>query len=674
MQYYFELYFLQDDLTVDHWQKLYDAILQYGGRFEEFDLIFRVTDNVVRVFISSNKDISVLSNNIEAILLRPVEAAEVALPAATRKERLVSFRSGGNILDLKERMHVKRQKDLQFVRLNVRTIQSKKAIVKAELIFKGFGDVWFVNKKLLTLFPAHLFAINFTANTRYLKKQVPTYLDIEKSLHMLMSENMNALFEADTFPYLSRNYYLNVTNYEFDKHSFIIGASGSGKSKFISLFVDRLAKTALNMNYRVVVIDPHASLAEDFSSIQSSKIITFDGESAELFAGPGADVSAATELTTTLLKSLLADQFNARLERTLRFSLYVLFTAQAMSLDMLKRFLTDIELRNQMLQHVESYIPPNITKFFGADFNEIRTQYHNEAILPIVSLVDEMQLQPALVGQGDVSLAKTINDNFLTVFSLNKVSMGEKVVKTVAGLIIQQVFLLAQARAFNQKVILIIDEVSVVQNPALAAILAEARKYNLFVFLTQQYFGQIEDDLKAAIFANVYNYYVFRVSEEDAKALEGNLKMEIPRDVIEQENARGIKEEALRIRMLTELHPRECVVRLLSRGQLASCLKVRTLDAPAPIAKKIDFQKYIMDPSAQNGPTKFVEQAQQQLAPVAQPLPQAHAPSVMPSQSVPNAPEPIVAAPPPPQPAMNLNELLAAQSSAKSNDQRKETT
>ena len=73
--------------------------------------------------------------------------------------------------------------------------------------------------------------------------------------------------------------------------------------------------------------------------------------------------------------------------------------------------------------------------------------------------------------------------------------MGEKVVKTVAGLLIQQIFLLAQANAFNQRVILIIDEVSVVQNPALASILSEARKYNLFVFLTQQYFGQIEEDL-----------------------------------------------------------------------------------------------------------------------------------------------------------------------------------
>lgn len=689
MQYYFELYFLQDDLKQANWQQLYAAILQYGGRLKKFELVLSVTDNVIRVFIVSDNDLSVLSNSIQGMLLRSVDAAEVAVPEATHKERFVDFPAGGNILDFKEKTMVKRQKDLQFVRLSVRTVTAGKAIVHGEFLFIGVGDVWFKNSRLFSLFPSHLFAINFTTNTRYLKKQVPIYLDIEKSLHMLNSENINGLFEADTFPYLSHNYFMNVTNYEFDKHSFIIGASGSGKSKFISLFVDRLQKTALHMNYRVVVIDPHAALSPDFKAIPNTKEITFTNESAELFGGSGTDVSAATELTTTLFKSLLEDQFNARLERTLRFSLFVLFTGQTMSLDMLKRFLTEIELRNQMLDHVKEHVPANIVKFFGADFNEIRTQYHNEAILPLVSLVDEMQLQPALVGQGDVSLAKTINENFLTLFSLNKVSMGEKVVKTVAGLIIQQVFLLAQSRAFNQKVILIIDEVSVVQNPALAAILAEARKYNLHVFLTQQYFGQVEDNLKAAILANVSNYYVFRVSEDDARALQGNLRMELPADLVANENAKGVKEETLRIRMLTELHPRDCVARLQSRGMLNPCIKMRTLDAPITdpnsnfAAAIANLKKY--EPEQPSMPDKFVE-GQQSAVPSLTADEKDIANEARKALEVDQHPPDIAAGamahmPPPgnnhepgvPPATMNLSELLASQSS-KNPSQRKETT
>jgi len=223
-------------------------------------------------------------------------------------------------------------------------------------------------------------------------------------------------------------------------------------------------------------------------------------------------------------------------------------------------------------------------------------------------MVDEMQLQPSLVGESGTSLAKTIQENFLTVFSLNKVSMGEKVVKTIAGLLIQQIFLLAQTGSFNEKIILVIDEVSVVQNPALAQILAEARKFNLTVILAQQYFGQVEKDLRDAIFSNVYNYYTFKVSEEDARALEGNLNIDLPKEVIESEREKGINLTDLKVKIMTELHPRECLVRVLANGQVAPCVKAVTVDAPTATASAAahipDLTK-----ATQILPEKFVEGA-----------------------------------------------------------------
>jgi len=606
MKQHFELYILTDELTSANWTQLYRALLSYLGSLNKFELIFRCSDNVVRFFISCDKDLSSLSNNIEGMLLRPVDSKDIKLPTATTKERFLQFVTGGNLLDLKEKTAIKKTKDLQYAVFKVRLVNAEKAVVRSSFYFKNAGDSWSKANKVMTFFPSRLLAIDFVKNTRYLKKAVPKYLNIEKSLHMLVSDNLDALFEIDTFPYFSHNYYLNLTNYEFDKHSFIIGASGSGKSKFISLFVDRLSRTALRMNYRVVVIDPHASIADDFAHIPESRVITFGKQdSTDLFPGAGTDLTSATELTATLFKSVLADQFNPRLDRLLRFSLFTLMTAQTMSLENLKRFLTDAEYRNQVVEHVSGFIPPNVVKFFGADYNEIRTQYYNETILPLVSMVDEMQLQPSLMGESDIPLAKTIQENFLTVFSLNKVSMGDKVVKTVAGLLIQQIFLLAQARAFGQKIILIIDEVSVVQNPALAQILAEARKFNLTVILSQQYFGQVEKDLRDAIFANVFNYYAFKVSEEDARALEGNLNIELPKELVESEHKKGTKESDIKVKIMTELHPRECLVRLLSNGQIIPSIKARTMDAPLVTQHSADKLK----PVEQILPEKFVEGA-----------------------------------------------------------------
>lgn len=657
---YFEIYLLDDVTTQQQWDILYSALLNFGGVLGWFELVFHCVDNVVRFFVISDKDLSHLSNNVDGVLLRPSTKDAVDLPAHHGKTRFVQFVSGGNLLDLKEKMGVRRGLQLEFATFSVRVLSEKRALVNSKLLFKDASGRWVAAKKKMYFFPAHLFAIDFTNNTHYLKKTVPRYLDIEKSLHMMSSEQLSPLVEVDTFPYMPHNYYLNLTSYEFDKHSFIIGATGSGKSKFISLYVDRLYRTALKNNYRIIIIDPHASLAQDFDYLDDKKVINFSGESTGLFPEAATDVSAATELTTTLFKSLLGDQFTPRLERLLRFGLFVLFTSQNMSLDMLKRFLTEVELRQDILAHVSGYVPDNIVRFFGADFNEIRTTYHNEAILPIVALVDEMQLQPSLVKGGDLSLAKTVQEHFLTVFSLNKVSMGEKTVKTIAGLLIQQIFLLAQARQLNQKVILVIDEVSVVQNPAIASILAEARKFNLSVVLTQQYFGQIEKDLQAAIFSNVYNYYAFRVSEEDARALEGNLNMELPREMQEADNKKGLKEADVRVRMLTELHPRELMMRLSANGKLNPCIKARTVDAPTVISEKSwstpELATYAPAPPAL--PKKFEETAVM-VSNVAS-LPATPTAGVSPPQPVAATVGP--PAPPPEPVSMNLSQLLASQS------------
>lgn len=604
-KYLFEIYLSTDVAPAEYWAKLHAILLGYLGTLGKYELIFTCRNNVVRYFIRANSDLSGLSSKLEGILLRPARPQDVSVPAAASPESGMQFVPGGSLLELREKYAIKRHRDLEIATFSVRLISHGTSWVTANLYFRS-GNQLTRAHKVMHFFPAHLFATDFRANSRYLKRELPKYLNIERAMHMLMSNNVGALFKVDTFPYFSHDYFLNLTSYDFDKHSLIVGASGSGKSKLISLMIDRLSHTTLKMNYRVVVIDPHAALAEDVAHIPQRRVITFGTQDgADLFPGAGTDLTSATELTATLFKSVLGPQFNARLDHLLRYTLFTLMTAQTMSLATLKRFLTDTQYRMQVCEHVNGYIPEGVTRFFAADFNELRTQYYETTILPLVSMVDEMQLQPSLVGESETSLAKTIQENFLTVFSLNKVSMGEKVVKTVAGLLIQQIFLLAQARVFNQKILLVIDEVSVVQNPALAQILAEARKFNLTVILTQQYFGQVDKDLRDAIFANVYNYYAFKVSEEDARALEGNLNIELPKSVIEAEHAKGIKETEIKVKLMTELDPRQCLVRVISNGQVAPAIKAMTVDAPN--ARQTARPQNLVA-TKQSLPAKFVEQ------------------------------------------------------------------
>ena len=626
MKHTFEIYIAGEALSREDWNKFYNGMRQYVGSFAKYQVVVMTMDNVIRYFVRCDKDISAIGNNLDNMILHKVEEPDFELPHSPGKERLIQFVVGGNLLDLREKYEVKRDIALEFMVCDVKAISADKAKVNAKFYFKKLSGTHSRTSKTFLNFPTELLAVDLSGeNTTYLKKTIPKYLDIEKSMSILSSDETNALFEVDGFPYFNSKYFVGLNNYEFDKHSFIVGASGSGKSKLISLYVDRLNKSAQKQNYKVIVIDPHASLADDFAHIADKNVVEFGKEGAELFSDGSQDIQAATELTATLFKDLMSDDYNNRLERVLRFGLYVLFTAQAMSLDNLKRFITDLDYRTQIMEHVKGYAPDNIMHFFGADFNEIRTQHYNEAISPIVSLVDEMQLQPGMTGADGVSLASTIQNNFLSVFSLNKVSMGEKVVKTVAGLLIQQIFLLAQARQFNEKIILVVDEVSVVQNPALAQILAEARKFNLFVVLTQQYFGQIEKNLQDAIFANVMNYYVFKVSEEDARGIEGNLSINLPKSLVESEHKKGVKEADIRVKILTELNPRECLLRLSANGQLYPCVRARTVDAEfiaEASNKPAELKAY---EGRIESPGKFVEKAEvaplQSAAPIDRPQP-----------------------------------------------------
>ena len=166
------------------------------------------------------------------------------------------------------------------------------------------------------------------------------------------------------------------------------------------------------------------------------------------------------------------------------------------------------------------------------------------------------------------NLKNTIHNNYLTLFSLDRTKLGDKVTKTISGLIMQQLLTLIQKHEIDEHIIFIIDEVAIIENPILPRYLSEARKYNLSLFLAGQYFNQISDELKNSIFANAINYFIFRVSKLDANILVDNFNMKIPLDDSKDK----------KIKLLTELNNRECIVRIDSNGVLLPAFKGHTLD------------------------------------------------------------------------------------------------
>lgn len=165
-------------------------------------------------------------------------------------------------------------------------------------------------------------------------------------------------------------------------------------------------------------------------------------------------------------------------------------------------------------------------------------------------------------------------------------TLGLNITKTIAGFAMQQILQLVQAHSFDEHIILVIDEVAVIENPIINRFLSEARKYNLSLILAGQYFDQISESLQKSIFTNVVNYYIFRVSRLDAIILEKNMQMEV-----------AVKNNVFtRLKMLSNLNDRECIVRIGKNGRMLTSFKARTLDfvpVPALRKNKISFKQKV---------------------------------------------------------------------------------
>lgn len=560
-----EIYLTKKNITKEEWSELIRVISNYNGLFRKWKIIIKNDKNQIRYFVKTNCSLPSTINNLNSFLLKSVNniflpKSNITLPFITKVDN--------SVVDIINYSEIKNKGNLIFLEITFQKLYEGK--IKANTNFYLNKNGFIKKYKALFTLPTNLLSIDFDGNKRYFYKNAPKYLDINKILHLLNTDPHSSIVKIDTFPYLQGNFYLNQNSYNFDKHSIVLGSSGCGKSKFISLLINNIYKNRnLRQRYRVVVIDPHASLENDIGGI--SKVIDFKNslDSIDLFINNSDDVISSTELLLELLKSLIADQYNSKLERVLRHSIHILLTNESFNFSNLRKLLLDLEYRNDLIKKLKYKLPISVIDFFLSDFNDLKTKSYGEAISPIIAFIDEMEMIPVFNEQeNEGNLKDTICDNFLTLFSLDRTKLGDKVTKTISGLVMQQLLTIIGRREINEHIIFIVDEVAVVENPILSRFLSEARKYNLSLVLAGQYFSQISESLKESIFANVVNYYIFRVSKLDANILVDNFNMKIPLD-----DTRDRK-----IKLLTELNNRECIVRLDSNGILLPAFKGVTLN------------------------------------------------------------------------------------------------
>jgi len=555
----FKITFFQKNITSQDWLNFLTNLFSVTFSFH-FHLIFQ--KNKLDFYIESSKDLEIINNRLQPFhlsLLSSSETLSLFTPASSK-----TFLPQVIIKPLIETIENCRLKFKNPTRLSLKL--NKLGLFKSLPQGKLFSlDHAGVLKSSPVCFFIHLSQFLSFDLTNSISWDVSKVKPSLKAKEINLSLFSKGILELDQH---QDNGQVSLKSYDFNRHSLILGQSGSGKSFLAKLIIDDLF-TNFPDQYSIVLVDPHASLHHLISSTIPQSTIDFSQIQTDLFLNIGQP-ALSTELTLDLFSTILKTNENQNLARTLKYSLSLLFSVKVMNLTNLKKLLTDSLYRKETIKLTDDM---NIQKFFDTEFQQIRTSHYETAVLPILNLVSELDF--AEKASQKISLPQAIDDNFLVTLAINQAELGSAPTKIIGGAIIQQVFAIMQSSLVKKKVVLIIDEFAIVQTPSLIHILSEARKFGLNVILTQQYLLQVTGDILSSVFANTVNYFCFKLSRDDAEIVARNLNFEIDEFFLQNKNDPRESQE-LGTKLLTDLGTQEVISRLMVNGTYCPPFKSKT--------------------------------------------------------------------------------------------------
>jgi DNA helicase HerA-like ATPase len=182
---------------------------------------------------------------------------------------------------------------------------------------------------------------------------------------------------------------IHFSRAERERHLYIVGKSGSGKSTFMF----NLAMGDIAAGHRVGVIDPHGDLALDIlDAIPLSRIndvCYLDAADTERPVGfnPATKIAPerralATAGIVSAFKHLWADSWGPRLEHFLFHGVAALVSRRHATLIDLPRIYTDDLYRSHVLESVSD---PETSRFWFEEFPSYSLSFRSEAIAPILN-------------------------------------------------------------------------------------------------------------------------------------------------------------------------------------------------------------------------------------------------------------------------------------------------
>lgn len=338
---------------------------------------------------------------------------------------------------------------------------------------------------------------------------------------------------------------------DFERHAYITGMTGSGKSELLKFLIYQLLYRKipffrllgnyflerLNPRKSIFIIDPHGDLAHQVYVWQENRYILSEAKEPPLeivYFDPFLcknkkpvlnpfDIKDKSEETIDLVSQELARVFqelikdsklSLQMETLLIPCIATLLRKENSTLRDLQRFMNDEINKDLVEEGLKSPNPAHREFFKNAFYSKHYTPTKQSIYTKIQSLLNSKTFHDITIGKSTIDLENLMNNNALVIFNLSKGKLGTDTSEALGRMIIALLTSFAFKRvnipeSKRQRTFVFIDEFHNYIGKSLEVILTESRKYKLFLILAQQFLGQgMNNQLKNAILSNTYLKFI----------------------------------------------------------------------------------------------------------------------------------------------------------------------
>jgi hypothetical protein len=336
----------------------------------------------------------------------------------------------------------------------------------------------------------------------------------------------------------SPNVTISILPEDLRRSMYVVGKTGVGKSALL----ERLLLGAVDAGFGACLIDPHGELADRVLGLLPRpavpRVVRFAPKDAypvglNLLAGGEATSRAliASQLVDVFRKLWGQTLFGPRSEHLLRNSVLVLLENPGTTLPCLGRMLVDEPYRAKLLERVTD---PVVRLFWTQEFPGLGRSMQAEVTAPVLNKLGALST-PAVrrvLGQPKprLSVRDAMDEGRIIVADLS--GIGRDAAQLLGALLVAQVTIAAHGRAGTPEAakrpcLVVADEFPAYATSSFTELLSEGRKFGLAAVLAHQFTAQIPRELLASILGNAGTLVAFRVSAQDAEALEPEFAPEL---------------------------------------------------------------------------------------------------------------------------------------------------